>query len=166
LQSAPRRYGRPQILDTDQGAQFTGKALTGVLQAAEVRISMDGKGRALDNIMVERLWRSVKYEEIYLKDYPSVAELVRALQAYFGFYNHERPHQAHRGLTPAQAAHELTHDGLLDFQQQDFYILFQWGAVLTEGSTSGVRCRLLDPFCCGTVSPQQTGTLPQPWIYW
>jgi putative transposase len=105
LQSALRRYGRPEIFNTDQGAQFTGKAFTGVLKAAQVRISMDGKGRALDNIMVERLWRSVKYEEVYLKDYESVGELVTALRAYFEFYNHERPHQSHGGLTPAQVYH-------------------------------------------------------------
>ncbi len=105
LESALRRRGRPEIFNTDQGAQFTGKAFTGVLKAAQVRISMDGKGRALDNIMVERLWRSVKYEEIYLKDYQSVAELVAALRGYFEFYNHERPHQAHDGLTPAQVYH-------------------------------------------------------------
>jgi len=105
LESALRRHGRPEIFNTDQGAQFTGKAFTGVLQTAEVRISMDGKGRALDNIMVERLWRSVKYEEVYLKEYESVAELVAGLRAYFDFYNHERPHQSHDGLTPAQVYH-------------------------------------------------------------
>ena len=65
LQSALRRHGRPEIFNTDQGAQFTGQAFTGVLKDAQVAISMDGKGRAMDNIMVERLWRSVKYEEIY-----------------------------------------------------------------------------------------------------
>jgi putative transposase len=105
LESALRRHGRPEIFNTDQGAQFTGRAFTGVLQAAQVRISMDGKGRALDNIMVERLWRSVKYEETYLKDYESVAELVTALRAYFDFYNHERAHRSHGGLTPAQVYH-------------------------------------------------------------
>ena len=105
LQSALRRHGRPEIFNTDQGAQFTGQAFTGVLKEAQVAISMDGKGRAMDNIMVERLWRSVKYEEIYLKDYASVAELVAALRAYFAFYNDERPHQSHDGLTPAQVYH-------------------------------------------------------------
>lgn len=105
LQSALRRHGRPEIFNTDQGAQFTGQAFTGVLKEAQVTISMDGKGRAMDNIMVERLWRSVKYEEIYLKDYASVAELVAGLRAYFAFYNDERPHQSHDGLTPAQVYH-------------------------------------------------------------
>jgi putative transposase len=105
LQSALRRHGRPEIFNTDQGAQFTGQAFTGVLKEAQVAISMDGKGRAMDNIMVERLWRSVKYEEIYLKDYASVAELVAGLRAYFAFYNDERPHQSLGGRTPGQVYH-------------------------------------------------------------
>jgi len=102
LESALRRHGRPEIFNTDQGSQFTGEAFTGVLKAAEVDISMDGKGRAMDNIMVERLWRSVKYEEVYLKDYESVGELTAALKRYFAFYNEERPHQSHGGRTPAE----------------------------------------------------------------
>ena len=102
LESALRCHGRPRIFNTDQGSQFTGETFTGVLRAADVAISMDGKGRAMDNIMVERLWRSVKYEEIYLKDYESVSELVAALRAYCDFYNHERPHQSHGGATPAE----------------------------------------------------------------
>jgi putative transposase len=102
LESALRRHGRPQIFNTDQGSQFTGESFTAVLKDAQVDISMDGKGRAMDNIMVERLWRSVKYEEVYLKDYESVSELVAALRVYFHFYNHERPHQSHGGATPSQ----------------------------------------------------------------
>jgi putative transposase len=102
LESALRRHGRPEIFNTDQGAQFTGKAFTGVLEEAGVAISMDGKGRATDNIMVERLWRSVKYEETYLKDYESVGELIAALRVYFDFYNHERPHQGLGGVTPGE----------------------------------------------------------------
>jgi len=105
LESALRGHGRPQIFNTDQGAQFTGDAFTGVLKAAGVRISMDGKGRAMDNIMVERLWRSVKYEEIYLKEYAGVADLVAALKRYFRFYNEERPHQSLGGCTPAEVYH-------------------------------------------------------------
>lgn len=73
-----------------------------MLKGAGVAVSMDGKGRAIDNIMVERLWRSVKYEEIYLKHYQRVAELIAALKVYFAFYNDERPHQSHGGATPAQ----------------------------------------------------------------
>jgi putative transposase len=109
LESALRRHGRPEVFNTDQGSQYTGAAFTGVLKAHQVTLSMDGKGRAMDNIMVERLWRSVKYEEVYIKDYRSVAELVQGLKAYFEFYNHERPHQSFGGQTPAEvysAAHE------------------------------------------------------------
>ena len=102
LKSALRRHGQPQIFNTDQGSQFTGERFTSVLQDAKVDISMDGKGRAMDNIMVERLWRSVKYEEVYLKDYESVSELIAALRVYFQFYNHERPHHSHGGATPAE----------------------------------------------------------------
>lgn len=102
LESALRGHGHPEIFNTDQGSQFTGEAFTDVLRAAQVKISMDGKGRAMDNIMVERLWRSVKYEEIYLKEYESVGELMAALKRYFAFYNDERPHQTHGGRTPAE----------------------------------------------------------------
>jgi putative transposase len=102
LESALRRHGRPEVFNTDQGSQYTGAAFTGVLKAHQITLSMDGKGRAMDNIMVERLWRSVKYEEVYIKDYRSVAELVQGLKAYFEFYNDERPHQSFGGQTPAE----------------------------------------------------------------
>lgn len=92
---------RPAIFNTDQGAQFTSEAFTGTLRAAGVEISMDGRGRALDNVFVERLWRSVKYEEIYLKDYRSVTEARAQLGRYFTFYNLERPHQSLGYRTPA-----------------------------------------------------------------
>jgi len=105
LESALRRHGTPEIFNTDQGVQYTGQGVTGVLKDKSIRISMDGKGRAMDNIMIERLWRSVKYEEIYLKDYESVSELITALRVYFDFYNHERPHQGLGGATPAQVYH-------------------------------------------------------------
>lgn len=105
LESALRRHGRPKIFNTDQSSQFTGKAFTDVLKGVNVKISMDGKGRAMDNIMVERLWRSVKYEEIYLREYGSVPELIMALRRYLTFYNEERPHQAHDGLTPSEVYH-------------------------------------------------------------
>jgi putative transposase len=94
------RAGRPTIFNTDQGAQFTSHAFTNRLEAAGVRISMDGRGRALDNVFVERLWRTVKYEEVYLRDYGSAAEAQTSLGAYFRFYNHERPHQALGYRTP------------------------------------------------------------------
>ena len=84
--------GRPQIFNTDQGAQFTADAFITCLQVANIQVSMDGRGRALDNIFCERLWRSVKYENIYLNQYDTVRQLQTGLTAYFDFYNHERPH--------------------------------------------------------------------------
>lgn len=92
----------PEIFNHDQGSQFTSTAFTSRLQAAGVRISWDGRGRALDNIFVERLWRSVKYEEVYLKEYQSVSEAERGLNAYFQFYNQERLHQSLEYQTPVQ----------------------------------------------------------------
>jgi putative transposase len=94
--------GHPEIFNTDQGAQFTALEFTAILAAADVRISMDGRGRALDNVFVERLWRTVKYENIYLVDYGAVPDLEAGLQAYFTFYNHERPHQSLAYRTPAE----------------------------------------------------------------
>jgi putative transposase len=91
----------PEIFNTDQGAQFTATAFTDRVKAAGAQISMDGRGRALDNVFVERLWRSVKYEEVYLRDYASVPDARQGLGRYFGFYNQERPHQALGYRTPA-----------------------------------------------------------------
>ena len=88
-------------------SQFTSDAFTSLLRTAGVQISMDGRGRALDNVFVERLWRSVKYEEVYLKDYGSVPEARAGLGAYFAFYNHERPHQALAYRTPAAVYGEV-----------------------------------------------------------
>lgn len=93
---------QPEIFNSDQGAQFTSADFTGRLERRGVRISMDGSGRAYDNIFIERLWRSVKYEEVYLKDYGTVREAWEHLKAYFAFYNGERRHQALRYRTPAQ----------------------------------------------------------------
>jgi len=93
---------RPAIFNTDQGVQFTSAAYTSRLEQAGIQISWDGRGRALDNVFVERLWRSVKWEEVYLKDYQTVAEAASGLDGYFHFYNHERPHQALGYQTPAQ----------------------------------------------------------------
>jgi len=93
LQRALRR-SRPEIFNTDQGSQFTGRDFIAPLQKAGVQISMDGKGRVFDNIFVERLWRTVKVEEVYLRDYQTVAEAILSLGRYFAFYNHERLHQA------------------------------------------------------------------------
>jgi putative transposase len=100
------QHGQPAIFNTDQGAQFTAQAFTSRLEAAGVRVSMDGRGRAMDNIFVERLWRSVKYENIYLHDYASVPELEQGLQRYFTFYNHERPHQSLAYQVPARVHRE------------------------------------------------------------
>lgn len=96
------QFGSPAIFNTDQGAQFTSTAFTGRLAAAQIAISMDGRGRALDNIFVERLWRTVKYEEVYLNDYTSVLIGRTRLGDYFPFYNTERPHQALAYRTPAE----------------------------------------------------------------
>jgi len=90
----------PEIFNTDQGVQFTSHNFTGRLSEQEIRISMDGRGRALDNIFVERLWRSVKYEEVYLKDYENVIEARNGLSNYFSFYNRERLHQSLKYRTP------------------------------------------------------------------
>jgi putative transposase len=95
-------FGRPAIFNTDQGAQFTSLEFIRVLEAAGVAISMDGRGRALDNVFVERLWRSVKYEEVYLRDYATPAEAYRGLDWYFRFYNEERPHQSLGYRTPVE----------------------------------------------------------------
>ena len=92
--------GKPEIFNSDQGSQFTSTDFTGVLKKQAITISMDGKGRALDNIIVERLWRSVKYEEVYLKDYEHGSAAYEGLAQYFEFFNHERPHQSLGDRTP------------------------------------------------------------------
>jgi putative transposase len=108
LERALRRHGCPDIFNTDQGCQYTGGAFTDVLKSRKIRISMDGKGRAMDNIMIERLWRSVKYEEVYIKDYETVEELNNALRSYFEFYNTERPHASLGGRTPAEVYNKIS----------------------------------------------------------
>ncbi len=97
--------GRPEIFNTDQGSQFTGEAWTDVLKKSDIQISMDGRGRALDNVFIERLWRSVKYENIYLYDYADGRALHRGLSRYFDFYNRERRHSALGKTTPEQRYH-------------------------------------------------------------
>jgi len=92
---------KPEIFNTDQGSQFSSRTFTSELDSRSVQISMDGKGRALANVFIERLWRSLKYEEVYLKSYDSVAELRSSLASYFDFYCNERPNQALAGQTPA-----------------------------------------------------------------
>jgi putative transposase len=103
--SKARRGGRPRIFNTDQGSQFTSEEFTGTLTRAEVQISMDGRGRALDNVFIERLWRSVKYEDVYLREYPDGHALHKGLARHFRFYNHERPHSSLGNSTPASCHH-------------------------------------------------------------
>lgn len=100
LEDALRTYGQPEIFNSDQGSQFTSGAFTGVLERENMVISMDGRGRVFDNIFVERLWRSVKYEDVYLKGYATMGDLMVGLAGYFAFYNSERPHQSLDQETP------------------------------------------------------------------
>jgi putative transposase len=103
LTDAIDNYGKPEIFNTDQGSQFTGDKFTGILRSENIRISMDGKGRALDNIVVERFWRSLKYEEVYLKDYNSMMECRVGIAQYIEKYNSFRPHSSVGAVTPDMA---------------------------------------------------------------
>lgn len=132
LERALRLYPAPAIFNTDQGSQFTGKTFTDVLKNHDIRISMDGKGRCMDNIFIERLWRSVKYEEVYLNDYATTEELRKGLRKYFHFYNTERPHQTFNGSTPLEVYTEST-DGPA-------------GEMKENGPTTA--CALVDNFGC------------------
>ena len=96
------RVGRPRIFNTDQGSQFTAQRFTVLLETAGVQLSMDGRGRVFDNIFVERLWRTVKYEHLYLYDHQTVTAVARGLEGYFRFYNTTRPHQNLGYRTPAE----------------------------------------------------------------
>ena len=100
IEAAIRDYGTPEILNTDQGSQFTGTAFVDQVQRHGIQVSMDGKGSWRDNVFVERLWKSVKYEEVYLHAYDSVAEARQGLQRHFSFYNQRRPHSSLGGQTP------------------------------------------------------------------
>jgi putative transposase len=108
LQEALSRFGKPEIFNTDQGAQFTADSFTRILRDCGIKISMDGKGRCIDNVFVERLWRSLKYEEVYLNPYDSMGEARMGIGRYFHFFNDERPHQALGYQTPSSF-----YDGLL-----------------------------------------------------
>src|SRR5271166_2657663 len=103
LQEAIAHFGRPVIFNTDQGSQFTSFAFTNVLKDADIRISMDGRGRWMDNVFIERLWRSLKYECVYLNAFETGSELRAGLTGWIGYYNTTRPHSALGGLTPAEA---------------------------------------------------------------
>lgn len=100
------KFGQPEVFNTDQGVQFTSIKFTGILEDHEIRVSMDGRGRALDNVFVERLWRSVKYEEVYLHDYATPVEARLGLEHYFKFYNKERFHQSLGYRTPGEVYDE------------------------------------------------------------
>jgi putative transposase len=103
VEEALARYGKPEIFNTDQGSQFTCSDFTGLLLGKDIKISMDGKGAWRDNVFVERLWRSVKYEEVYLHAYDSVAEARSSISRYLSFYNGRRPHSSLDRRTPDEA---------------------------------------------------------------
>ena len=103
LQEALARFGRPEIFNTDQGSQFTSDDFTDVLRRAQVRISMDGRGRWMDNVFIERLWRSLKYECVYLHAFETGSELRAGLTRWIGYYNARRPHSTLGGRTPNEA---------------------------------------------------------------
>ena len=102
MEEALLRHGKPRIFNTDQGSQFTSAAFTGTLEAAGAAISMDGRGRFMDNIFIERLWRSIKYEEVHLKAYADGREARAGIGAWMTFYNHRRPHQAMSNRMPME----------------------------------------------------------------
>ena len=103
LEEALERFGKPEIFNTDQGSQFTAPQFTGVLRAADVRISMDGRGRWMDNVFIERLWRSLKYECIYIHAFATGSTLRAGVTDWIGYYNARRPHSALAGRTPDEA---------------------------------------------------------------
>jgi putative transposase len=114
LQTALERFGRPHIFNTNQGVQFTSDAFVDTLLEQNILVSMDGKGRATDNVFIERLWRSLKYEDVYLKSYSDGQTLFAGLQTYFQFYNTQRPHQHLAKLTPAEVYYQLKEKHLLE----------------------------------------------------
>ena len=131
LEDALRAHGKPRVFNSDQGSQFTSHAFTGVLKREKIAISMDGRGRALDNVFVERLWRSVKHEDVYLKGYGTMGDLMLGLTQYFAFYNSERPHQSLGNRTP----HEVYVSG----QGGGAKIMDKFGGAREE-SPASLRC--------------------------
>lgn len=131
LEDALSLHGTPEIFNSDQGAQFTSDSFTQVLKREAVTISMDGRGRALDNIFVERLWRSVKHEDIYLKGYSTIPELTLGLTDYFAFYNDERPHQSLGYQTPNRVYVNAQGGGAM--------IVDKYGKSETEQSCSALK---------------------------
>jgi len=124
LEEALARFGRPEIFNTDQGSQFTSAAFTGRLAAADVKISMDGRGRWMDNVFIERLWRSLKYEDVYLKGYADGREARAGIASWMAFYNLQRPHQALANRTPMAAWRDGT-TGALDGQAVDMTLVLR-----------------------------------------
>jgi len=107
LEDAIAKYGRPEIFNSDQGCQFTSDDFTGVLKANGIKISMDGKGRWMDNVFIERLWRSLKYEEVYLKAYDTVEQAHKDIGIWLTFYNQDRRHASLKRMTPDQIYYGL-----------------------------------------------------------
>jgi len=141
LEEALRVHGKPEVFNSDQGSQFTSHAFTGVLKRERIAISMDGRGRALDNIFVERLWRSVKHEDVYLKGYATMGDLTLGLARYFAFYNGERPHQSLGNRTP-----------------DDVYASGQGGGAKIVDKFGGAREESLAPLRCARDSSRaETG---------
>jgi putative transposase len=124
LEEALARFGKPEIFNTDQGSQFTSAAFTGTLMAAGIKISMDGRGRWMDNVFIERLWRSLKYEDIYLKGYADGREARAGIASWMAFYNLRRPHQALANRTPMAVWRDGT-TGALDGQAVDMTLVLR-----------------------------------------
>jgi putative transposase len=125
LEEALARFGRPEIFNTDQGSQFTSAAFTGMLAAADIRISMDGRGRWMDNVFIERLWRSLKHEDIYLKGYADGREARAGIESWIRFYNHQRPHQALQNRTPMAVFRQADGDGEIGKAPVDMTLLLR-----------------------------------------
>jgi putative transposase len=147
LEEALRTHDKPEVFNTDQGSQFTSEAFTGVLKREGITISMDGRGRAFDNIFVERLWRSVKHEDVYLKGYGSMGELMVGLAEYFAFYNGERPHQSLGEQTPDVVYRTATGGGAV--------IVDKFGGAVEE---SPVPLRSTGDSSTAEAKPQTTAT--------
>jgi putative transposase len=145
LEEALRAHGRPSVFNSDQGSQFTSLAFAGVLKREGIAISMDGRGRALDNIFVERLWRSVKHEDVYLKGYATLGELRLGLTAYFAFYNGERPHQSLGNRTPLAVYRSGQGGGAM--------IVDKFGAEAKSKATTKAKPGQRRPSACEEVSP-------------
>ena len=156
LQQALASGRQPSIFNTDQGSQFTSEAFTGVLTASGIAISMDGAGRAFDNIMVERLWRTVKYEDVYLRDYETPAEARLGLARYFAYYNHLRRHRSLRRRTPA-SVYGLEASASV---QKVLVTPARTGIFKTGGGRSVAGCAAVAPVALRAPSATAAGTLP------